>query len=254
MTDAKPSAPTSPEPHTSVDGHSDCAPIAQPIVSNGSTTPVPIWDLLRMKNVRDALIASWLFALISIELEAVWLLWLYTPIQSGGIGLTVRAFSAALISFPLTNEHNPTYAQTFGLGVTFSFVGVFNMIALVFIFPPLQRRFGSRTLHIVAMWAHVAQVLLYPIVRFIAVRESGSVGSQSHLSSDPGELHGIPGPFTMIAIGVMVVAKGVSDVAYASISLLVNATSPNKASLGAVNGLMSMVSSLMRAVGPVAST
>ena len=72
--DAKPSTTFS-EPHTCVYGNSsDCAPVTTPVTQNENTTPVPIWDLLRMKEVRDVLIASWLFALIYIGLEAVWLL------------------------------------------------------------------------------------------------------------------------------------------------------------------------------------
>ena len=149
-----------------------------------------------------------------------------------------------------------------------SFSGVFNTIILVFLFPPLQRRFGTRTIYIVAMCGHIAQVLLFPIIRFIAVHESGnstggfvlntlaSVLTRSEISplpTDPGS-HGNPGPITMVGIGAMIISKAVSDMAYACVGLLLNASAPNKASLGAVNGLMSMMSCLMRAIGPFAST
>ena len=77
------------ESHTNGEGSSNYPPVGEPLHTPSSITPVPIRDLLRIKNVLDTQLTSWAFALFSIGIDAVRLLWLYTPVKSGGIGLTV---------------------------------------------------------------------------------------------------------------------------------------------------------------------
>ena len=88
--DSRPASSAASANYASTESETDGTQTPGGVSQIENTTPISAWDLLAIKPVRDALVASWLFAFISIGLEAVWLLWLYTPIQSGGIGLTVR--------------------------------------------------------------------------------------------------------------------------------------------------------------------
>ncbi|KAF8875925.1 major facilitator superfamily domain-containing protein [Infundibulicybe gibba] len=121
------------------------------------------------------------------------------------------------------------------IGYIMGSYGAGNGIFQALFFARTVRRFGERRLFIWGIVSFMPIFLLFPVMSFIA-RRSG-VNST-----------------VWLIIAVMLTLMIFMDVAYGCIFLYVTASSPNKRSLGATNGLSQMGVSLARAIGPVLAT
>ncbi|KAH7335700.1 major facilitator superfamily domain-containing protein [Rhizoctonia solani] len=81
-------------------------------------------NILKDITVRRVLVSYAFMALISVSLNAVCVLWLYTPARLGGLGFS-------------TSE----------IGVTLAVSGLLTTIVAVIVFPPIERRVGVVTLY-----------------------------------------------------------------------------------------------------------
>ncbi|KIO22466.1 hypothetical protein M407DRAFT_28044 [Tulasnella calospora MUT 4182] len=175
-------------------------------------------EIIRDPIIRGVL-ASYIFlALVTVSIDAVWVLWLYMPIAKGGVGFT-----------------------TFQIGIILSCVGVLATFTNLVVFPPLQRRVGTVALYRIGMRLQVVMVILFPLVSKLAVRDAEATG-------------GSPGLLTEVGIAAMVLTKCVGGLVFACNMILVSQSAPSRTSLGAVNGVAQMVASSMRAVGPTLAT
>lgn len=105
-----------------------------------------------------------------------------------------------------------------------------SLLVSAWIFPTLQRRFGTLPLYHIAMSAFPMIAICFPLVRKIA--ETGDRRA------------------TAIGVGVMAALRCCAGASFACNMILVNASAPDRGSLGSVNGLAQMVTTSMRAVGP----
>ncbi|CAE6430366.1 unnamed protein product [Rhizoctonia solani] len=82
--------------------------------------PIPsMWNILKDTSVQRVLVSYAFMALISVSLNAVCALWLYTPAKLGGVGFS-------------TSE----------IGVTFAVSGLLTTMVAVILFPPIERWVG----------------------------------------------------------------------------------------------------------------
>ncbi|KAL5632163.1 hypothetical protein ACGC1H_000243 [Rhizoctonia solani] len=109
--------------------------------------PIPsMWDILRNISVQRVLVAYAFMALISVSLNAVCVLWLYTPIKLGGVGFS-------------TSE----------IGVTLAVSGLLTTIVAVIVFPPIERWVGVVTLYKFGMAMQVVSVTTFPLAHALAL-------------------------------------------------------------------------------------
>ncbi|KAF8607066.1 MFS general substrate transporter, partial [Ceratobasidium sp. AG-I] len=80
-------------------------------------------ELVRTPAVRRVLVSYAFMALVTVSVNAVFVLWLYTPVHYGGVGFSSTEIGAAL-----------TLSGIFGTGIS------------VILFPPLERRVGTTAL------------------------------------------------------------------------------------------------------------
>ncbi|KXN84876.1 hypothetical protein AN958_12006 [Leucoagaricus sp. SymC.cos] len=109
--------------------------------------------------------------------------------------------------------------------------GIFNIL----FFAKILRRFGEKRVFFVGMTAFTPCYMLMPIMSLCA-RNAGV------------------GPLVWALVILELALMVLMDMSYGCIFMFVTASSPNKRSLGATNGLSQMTVSIARAIGPALST
>ncbi|KAG8944718.1 hypothetical protein FRC03_001951 [Tulasnella sp. 419] len=188
-------------------------------------------DILADMYVRRVLTSYTFLALVTVSIDAVLVLWLYTPLAGGGIGFT-----------------------TAQIGVILSSIGILATLVNLFIFPPLQRNLGTIAIYRACFVIQAIIVALFPIIRVIATAEHRAKDSGIAAPAPLNVILSTPGPVTKMAVGIMVIFKSLGGMIFACNMILVSRASPSRMSLGAVNGLAQMVASSMRACGPTIAT
>ncbi|KAG0152285.1 hypothetical protein CROQUDRAFT_649654 [Cronartium quercuum f. sp. fusiforme G11] len=196
------------------DGHItqlNADPVASNLVENA---PPGIFVLLRDRNLRVILVNYSLLSFQAIALDALLVLFAYTPVRSGGIG-----FSAA------------------NIGVALSLSGIFTVVAQLLLFPPLQRRYGTVKLYRICMAAYPVIFLLFPLIHLIAVFEK----SESHTG-------------VWVGLTWLLLLKTSANIVFACNMILVNSAAPTHNSLGTINGIAQCCATFVRAIGPVTAS
>ncbi|GBE88221.1 MFS general substrate transporter [Sparassis crispa] len=190
--------------HNDIDG----AKISSPLISRkASTKPLPLRRLL----IPRVLVSGGNYALLAIVdicYRSVQPVYLSTPIELGGLGLSPPAIGAILSTY-----------------------GISNGLLQIFFFAKVIELWGPKKVHIVGIASALPVFALFPIINLLAKAEGYSTIVWAAL-------------FLQCAISIAI------NFCYGSIFMYITASSPNKASLGSVNGLAQMSVSIMRAVGP----
>ncbi|KAG6827619.1 hypothetical protein H0H92_011076 [Tricholoma furcatifolium] len=121
------------------------------------------------------------------------------------------------------------------IGNILSAYGVCNGVIQVFFFARIHDYFGSKKTYLVGMASAFPCFILFPIISEMAQIQGGvtaAVWAAVVLQ-------------TFMSIGL--------SLSYGAIFIYIAAASPNRASLGATNGLCQMTVSVMRAIGPAAA-
>ena len=191
--------------------------------------PLPLRALL----VPRVLIAAGNYAalsLLEIAFRAVQPLFFATPTQLGGLGLDPPR-----------------------IGNILSVYGVVNGLFQIFFFADLHDRFGSKAIYSVAMASGIPMVLTLPLINALA-RIQG-------LSWMVWSLVGVQLATAMVfnlGYGELLSANHkpalLIEVYIACIFIYITAASPNRASLGATNGIAQLLVSIMRTIGPASAT
>ncbi|KAF8867875.1 major facilitator superfamily domain-containing protein [Infundibulicybe gibba] len=121
------------------------------------------------------------------------------------------------------------------IGYIIGVYGLCNGIFQVLCFAPIVRRFGTRSIFVKGIMSFVLIYALFPVMNVIA-RHSGV------------------NAIVWSIIILMICFMSFMDMAYGCIFMYVTASSPNKHSLGATNGLSQTSVSLARTLGPAIST
>jgi len=117
-----------------------------------------------------------------------------------------------------------------------SFFGVLNGVFTVSFFSRISEYFGVKRMYMGGISAAVPCFLLFPIIGYLArnsMERSGELGIE-----------------VWIAVGLQVAISVVLCLSYGAVFIFIAAAAPNKASLGATNGLAQLSVSILRAVGP----
>ncbi|TFK27806.1 MFS general substrate transporter [Coprinopsis marcescibilis] len=121
------------------------------------------------------------------------------------------------------------------IGLALGVYGATTGAVQTLLFARIVRYFGERNTFVFSMFSYIPAFFLFPVIS-IAARSFGV------------------GWLTWTLIGLLVAFLSATDLGYGCIFMFVTASSPNKQSLGATNGLSQMSVSFARAVGPWLAT
>ncbi|CAH7667154.1 major facilitator superfamily domain-containing protein [Phakopsora pachyrhizi] len=192
-------------------------------LSKSNNSSDRVFELLKDKNLVMILVNYSILSFQTIGLDALIVLFAFTPIKSGGIGFT-----------------------TSQIGETLSIAGIFTLLIQVFLFPRLQKYLGTVKLYRICMSSYPIIFLLFPIINQVALIESRikeEVKRSSHL-------------YVGVWIGVLALMglKTLANMVFSCNMLLVNGSAPTRDSLGTVNGLAQCCASFARAISPMVSS
>jgi hypothetical protein len=122
------------------------------------------------------------------------------------------------------------------IGIVLGSFGVLNGVLQGVLFTRVLQLFGLRRTFICAMAAFVPLFVMFPILNTVA--------RTNHEA----------GPLVWTLVGVQLLNWVVMDMSYACVFMYITSAAPHKRCLGSVNGLGQVTASVMRAVGPAAST
>ncbi|KAI6042028.1 major facilitator superfamily domain-containing protein [Pisolithus marmoratus] len=185
---------------------------------------------LRQLLVPTVLIAAGcyaFFALTDVAVRTVLPVYLAVPVEMGGLGLDPSA-----------------------IGTIIALSGLANGVSLSFFFAPLHDRLGPKNLYLIGTLLYIPAIALFPVTSWVAQeRGLGSlvwtlVGSQMVLRVFASFSFSEDQPFFPRSVSSDELRLGLSFI-------YVNAAAPNRASVGATNGLAQMMVSVMRAIGPI---
>ncbi|KAF8840838.1 member of major facilitator superfamily multidrug-resistance, DHA1 sub-family [Paxillus ammoniavirescens] len=121
------------------------------------------------------------------------------------------------------------------IGTILAVLGMGIGVSQVIFFPRLFHLMGPRNLYMLSTFTCLPMIALFPILNSMA-REQGLTGS------------------VWFFIALQVACAILANFAYGVTPMYINASAPNKASVGATNGFAQTFVSVMRAVGPAAAT
>ncbi|KAJ7690131.1 major facilitator superfamily domain-containing protein [Mycena rosella] len=175
-----------------------------------SERAIPLRGLL----TRPVIVAASNYAalsLIDIAIRAIQPVFLSTPIELGGLGLSTPR-----------------------IGNLLSVYGVCNGVFQVFFFARLHDYLGSKMTHTVGIASALPTLATFPLLSYLARRQGLSTLVMS------------------VALLQVLLSIGLSF-SYGAVFIYISAAAPNRASLGATNGLCQLSVSLMRTIGPAAA-
>jgi len=117
------------------------------------------------------------------------------------------------------------------IGVILSAYGVTNGALQILFFSKLNERVGPKRMYMYGIAAALPVFAMFPFLNLVAREEGYSVTLWTLLAVQ-----------TFVSIAI--------NFCYGSVFIFITASSPNRASLGSVNGLAQMSVSIMRAIGP----
>ncbi|GLB44911.1 putative major facilitator superfamily protein [Lyophyllum shimeji] len=120
------------------------------------------------------------------------------------------------------------------IGNILSIYGVLNGAVQVFLFARIHDRFGSKNTYMAGIISAFPAFLAFPIINSMARAQGLSTAVWVAVFVQ-----------SFISIGL--------NLSYGAVFIFIAAASPNRASLGATNGLSQMTVSIMRAIGPAAA-
>lgn len=122
------------------------------------------------------------------------------------------------------------------IGIVLGSFGVLNGVLQGVMFTRVLQLFGLRRTFIFAMAAFVTLFAMFPLLNMAARAE------------------GRAGPLMWTLVSVQLLNWVVMDMSYACVFMYITSAAPHKRCLGSVNGLGQVTASVMRAIGPAAST
>ncbi|KAF8902998.1 major facilitator superfamily domain-containing protein [Mucidula mucida] len=178
--------------------------------NDGAEKPLPLRSLL----IRQVIIAGGNYAMLSlleITFRAIQPVFMSTPIELGGLGLSTSAIGKILSTY-----------------------GVLNALFQFFVFARLDRLWGTKTTFTVGIASALPAFGCYPVMTAL-IRTQGRSS------------------MVWAVLAFQVASSIVLSLSYGAVFIYITAASPNRASLGATNGLCQMVVSIFRTIGPAAA-
>ncbi|KAK7461942.1 hypothetical protein VKT23_008374 [Stygiomarasmius scandens] len=121
------------------------------------------------------------------------------------------------------------------IGNILSMFGLLNGIIQIFFFAKIHDTWGSKMTYLTGIASSVPVFLTFPILTYL-VKSAGEVTTAA-----------------WVVVAFQVVISIFISFSYGAVFIYIQAASPNRASLGATNGLSQMSVSICRAIGPAAA-
>ncbi|KIM39395.1 hypothetical protein M413DRAFT_447318 [Hebeloma cylindrosporum] len=148
------------------------------------------------------------------------------------VDISFRAIQPVFLSTPIHNGGLGLPPST--IGKLLSIYGVLNGVFQVFFFARIIDRWGSKRVFFGGIASGIPAFTLFPVINYLARHQGYSTA-------------------VWIAVGFQIVVSIVLTFCYGAVFIFIANSSPNRASLGATNGLSQMSVSVMRAIGPAAA-
>lgn len=180
---------------------------------NEAEKPAPLRELFARRDVIVSSATYAFLALIEIAYRALQPVFLSTPVELGGLGLDPPV-----------------------IGTIMSLFGVLSGVSTVFFFSRMTDYLGVKGVYMMGISASVPCFVSFPVIGYLArnsVERSGELGIE-----------------VWVAVGIQVALSVLMAMAYGAVFMFVAAAAPNKASLGATNGIAQLSVSILRAIGP----
>ncbi|KAJ3813984.1 member of major facilitator superfamily multidrug-resistance, DHA1 sub-family [Lentinula lateritia] len=149
------------------------------------------------------------------------------------VDITFRAIQPLFFSTPV--ELGGLGLPPSSIGNLLSIFGLLNGVMQVFFFAKLHDYMGSKKTFIMGIASTFPIFACFPILTYL-VKSNGSVT-----------------PLAWVFVLLQIIFSLSISFSYGAIFIYISAASPNRASLGATNGLSQMTVSICRAIGPAAS-
>jgi len=117
------------------------------------------------------------------------------------------------------------------IGTIMSSFGVLNGVFQVFFFAKMTERLGIKNVFLLGIASALPCFALFPLMNWLARQYGLSLA-------------------VWFAVGLQTAISVLMGSSYGAIFIFITASSPNKASLGATNGLAQLLASVVRTVGP----
>ncbi|KAF9266457.1 MFS multidrug-resistance DHA1 sub-family [Marasmius fiardii PR-910] len=121
------------------------------------------------------------------------------------------------------------------IGNILSTFGCLNGIVQIFLFAKIHDRIGSKATFMTGVFAFIPVLMTFPIMRYIVLANQGVTS------------------LVWVCVAVQIGVSVLLSFSYGAIFMYIQAASPNRASLGATNGICQLLVSIMRAIGPAAA-
>ncbi|KAG9309479.1 major facilitator superfamily domain-containing protein [Chiua virens] len=143
--------------------------------------------------------------------------------------LTFRAILPVYYAMPI--EMGGLNLQPPTIGVILAVFGISGALLQLLFFPPMHDWLGAKNTFLVAVSLSFPMIALFPVINAVA------------------RVYGI-GSFVWLLVGLQMTLLIFACFAFPISFIYISAAAPNKASIGATNGIAQMIVSLMRAIGP----
>ncbi|KZT20436.1 member of major facilitator superfamily multidrug-resistance, DHA1 sub-family [Neolentinus lepideus HHB14362 ss-1] len=148
------------------------------------------------------------------------------------VDIAFRAIQPLFLSTPI--ELGGLGLAPHVIGVILSGFGILNGIFQIFFFAKIHDRWGTKNVFIVGLAAAIPIFAMFPVINSMA--RAGGLS-----------------PSVWSLVGAQVIISILISLSYGCIFIYITASSPNRASIGATNGLCQMTVSVMRAIGPASA-
>ncbi|KAG2121864.1 major facilitator superfamily domain-containing protein [Suillus clintonianus] len=145
------------------------------------------------------------------------------------IEISFRAVQPVFYATPI--EMGGLGLDTPAIGIILAVLGILNGVLQVLFFVHLHDWLGGRNLYLFSVFSCFPMLALFPVISFTVKAQGLSC-------------------FVYLLVGLQLLAFVISYSAYGVVFMYINASAPNRASIGATNGLAQTVVSVTRAVGP----
>ncbi|ESK95843.1 member of major facilitator superfamily multidrug- dha1 sub-family [Moniliophthora roreri MCA 2997] len=146
------------------------------------------------------------------------------------VDISVRAIQPLFFSTPI--EHGGLGLPPSMIGNLMSIFGFLNGITQIFFFAKIHDKLGSKITFTIGIASAIPVFLTFPAIRYLVLANQGVT------------------PLVWVLVGLQIVVSILLSFSYGAIFIYIQAASPNRASLGATNGLSQMWVSITRAIGP----